>query len=218
MLKRDALKYDLKAALQTVELPSTKEQILRAATTLFAQKGMNGTTTRDIAGLAGVNIAALHYHWGDKEELLQAVYQNVIDKTLELTEQLLRQPVFGVQRSVTKYLGKIFDFFIEHPEYPRILLFGNLEEPPFLEEMRRRFMTPLIQRVSGWLTVLIGADKVRTIDPEIFLFNTYGMLLTPFADLGCQQEVLGEKVPDAAVARRFKEQFIDSVLTILGLD
>ena len=51
----------------------TKERILDAAERLFAGQGYAATSLRHITGDAGVNLAAVHYHFGSKEELLQAV-------------------------------------------------------------------------------------------------------------------------------------------------
>lgn len=49
-----------------------REKILLAALGLFAEKGYAGTSVRDVAGAAGVNLAAIAYHFGDKAGLYQA--------------------------------------------------------------------------------------------------------------------------------------------------
>jgi Bacterial regulatory proteins, tetR family len=54
---------------------STKDRILDAAIDEFAVVGFNGTTTRAICLRAGVNGAALNYHWGSKERLWLATCQ-----------------------------------------------------------------------------------------------------------------------------------------------
>jgi AcrR family transcriptional regulator len=51
----------------------TRECILVAAEQLFAAHGFNGTSLRSVTSLAGVNLAAVHYHFGSKEALLHAV-------------------------------------------------------------------------------------------------------------------------------------------------
>lgn len=51
----------------------TKAKILEVATNLFAQKGFSGTSVRDIAQTAGVNLAAINYHFSNKRNLLQSV-------------------------------------------------------------------------------------------------------------------------------------------------
>lgn len=53
--------------------PDTKQRILDAAERLFATDGFHATSMRMITGLAEVNLAAINYHFGSKEELLAAV-------------------------------------------------------------------------------------------------------------------------------------------------
>lgn len=57
----------------TVTNIDTKEQIINVAERLFSEKGFAGTSLRNVIREAGVNIAAVHYHFGSKEELFVAV-------------------------------------------------------------------------------------------------------------------------------------------------
>jgi AcrR family transcriptional regulator len=52
----------------------TKERILDAAERLFAERGFAGTSLRSVTKEAGVNLAAIHYHFGAKEALLHQVF------------------------------------------------------------------------------------------------------------------------------------------------
>ncbi len=54
--------------------PSKKERIFDAAEQLFAQHGYDGVTLRQIAALAGVDVALANYHVGNKRELFEAVF------------------------------------------------------------------------------------------------------------------------------------------------
>ncbi|MCZ6462713.1 MAG: TetR family transcriptional regulator [Proteobacteria bacterium] len=51
----------------------TRERILEAAETLFAEQGISGTSLRALTRAADVNLAAVHYHFGSKEGLLDSV-------------------------------------------------------------------------------------------------------------------------------------------------
>jgi AcrR family transcriptional regulator len=65
---------------------STKTKILNAAEVLFADKGFNGTSLREITSQAEVNLAAVNYHFGSKKELIKAVmsrYMNELSPRLE---------------------------------------------------------------------------------------------------------------------------------------
>lgn len=56
---------------------STKEKILEAAGHIFAHKGYKNSTIRNIATEAQVNVAAINYHFGDKEGLYRKVLEDV---------------------------------------------------------------------------------------------------------------------------------------------
>jgi AcrR family transcriptional regulator len=58
----------------------TRERILDVAEVLFTEHGFDGTSMRMITGQAGVNLAAVNYHFGTKEALFQAVFQRRIDQ------------------------------------------------------------------------------------------------------------------------------------------
>ena len=56
-------------------LNSTRERILATAEQLFAEGGVATTSLRTITSLARVNLAAVNYHFGSKEALIEAVYE-----------------------------------------------------------------------------------------------------------------------------------------------
>lgn len=59
---------------------STKERILDAAETLFALYGFGGTSLRQVTSQADVNIAAVNYHFGSKENLVNEVFRRRMDE------------------------------------------------------------------------------------------------------------------------------------------
>ncbi len=73
----------------TVTNIDTKEQILNVAERQFAEKGFAGTTLRGVIREAEVNIAAVHYHFGSKEELFIAVVRRVAQQIVQAQLQQL---------------------------------------------------------------------------------------------------------------------------------
>ncbi len=70
---------------------STKDRILGAAEELFAQFGFAGTSLRQVTSHADVNIAAVNYHFGSKENLVNEVFRRRMDEmTAARLEQLER--------------------------------------------------------------------------------------------------------------------------------
>ena len=84
----------------------TEEKIFEAATEVFVEKGMDGARMQDIANLAGINKALLHYYYRTKDHLFNAVFEMV-------AAQMFRKfaPVFDEKISLEE---KIRFFFREH--------------------------------------------------------------------------------------------------------
>jgi len=78
-----------------VRPPVTKEKILDAAEAMFMEHGFEATSLRAITAAAGVNLAAVNYHFGSKEELFQAVLTRRLDpmnqERLDLLTRLERE-------------------------------------------------------------------------------------------------------------------------------
>ena len=55
----------------------TKSSLIKAASELFAEKGFELVSVRDITGLAGANVASVKYHFGSKERLIDAVVEQM---------------------------------------------------------------------------------------------------------------------------------------------
>ncbi|QPF72637.1 CerR family C-terminal domain-containing protein [Roseateles sp. DAIF2] len=63
-----------------IPLPGARERMLREATRIFATKGYDKASTREICQAAGVNIASIHYYFGDKQGLYrEALIQPMLE-------------------------------------------------------------------------------------------------------------------------------------------
>jgi AcrR family transcriptional regulator len=102
----------------------TRREILKAAEESFAAAGFTGATTREVAARAGVNVATLHYHFGNKEGL----YRAVIDRAVAGEIPVPDSPGPPAER-LGRAVGALFDFAAERPALPRLSLFDRLAGP-----------------------------------------------------------------------------------------
>ncbi|WP_374606728.1 TetR/AcrR family transcriptional regulator [Thermomonas sp.] len=79
---------------------STKDRILYAAEELFAQQGFASTSLRQVTSRADVNIAAVNYHFGSKENLVNEVFRRRMD-------DMSRERLAALQRAVEAHPGEI---------------------------------------------------------------------------------------------------------------
>ena len=85
-------------------------QILQVAEKLFAEKGFDGTSIRDIAKEAKINIAMVSYYFGSKEQLLESIILNRIsDIKLQLDILTLEKldPLQKIHKLIEVYIDKI---------------------------------------------------------------------------------------------------------------
>jgi len=96
-----------KSVLPDAASADTKTRILDAAEAQFMEHGFEATSLRGLTSAAGVNLAAVNYHFGSKEELFQAVLTRRLDpmnqERIELLDRLERE-AGGRALSVEKIL------------------------------------------------------------------------------------------------------------------
>jgi AcrR family transcriptional regulator len=110
---------------------STKERILCAAEVLFAQRGFDGASLRQLTAAAGVNLAAVNYHFGSKDKLVEEVFRRRLD-TLNAHRLGALSKVAG-QPGTT--LEAVLDAFIR----PALALSGDGSGSLFMRVLARAF-------------------------------------------------------------------------------
>ena len=100
----------------------TKEQIISVAERLFAERGFAGTTLRNVIAEADVNLAAVHYHFGSKEELFRAVVKRFARPIVEQELALLKQLQAGgrvptVEAILTAVIKPCLEFLAQDREF-----------------------------------------------------------------------------------------------------
>jgi len=92
------------------ELNEKQIEILQVAEQLFAEEGFDGTSVRDIAKKANINVAMISYYFGSKEKMLEAlVLSRISDMRLQL-ESLYNEnipPFAKVDKMVELYITRI---------------------------------------------------------------------------------------------------------------
>jgi AcrR family transcriptional regulator len=104
---------------------SMKARILASARRMFGEYGYNDTTTRMIAKDVGIDISTLYYHWGEKQDLYEAV---IMDISEEVQQKLNEVEKYVSGRSLTDRLeiaiDMMCDYLFSHPEVSNLILFG----------------------------------------------------------------------------------------------
>jgi TetR/AcrR family transcriptional regulator, regulator of cefoperazone and chloramphenicol sensitivity len=139
----------------------TRKDLLMAASDIFAKKGFRDATIAEISQRAGANIAAVNYHFGDKETLYREAWRQSFRDSIKAhppdggvdlnasPEQRLKGQVFALLRRITDNDNK--DFLIVNKE---------LANPTgLLEEVMQEEMRPLRRRIMAPVREILGQRK-----------------------------------------------------------
>ena len=98
--------------IRVMEYNDKQVQIMEAAEKLFAEQGFAGTSVRDIAEAAHVNLAMISYYFGSKEKLMEAMFHHRgVDFKLQLENILQNKnlsPIQKVEKLIDDYIERIF--------------------------------------------------------------------------------------------------------------
>ena len=117
---------------------SKEESILFSAEMLFAEKGFDGTSTREISKAADANISLIAYYFGSKEKLLESIFEYRIKESLDFALTLMLKE----DLSAWQKLELLMDKFVERVrrlKYFYLLVQReklNLSNPAIIEIIR----------------------------------------------------------------------------------
>ncbi|MEM9457684.1 MAG: TetR/AcrR family transcriptional regulator [Myxococcota bacterium] len=150
-----------------------RQQILDAAERLFAQRGVHGTSVRDVAGDLGIPTASLLHHFPRKEGLYGAVLERIAE---QLTEVLARG-TGGTGDHVTKLrrlTRRFWRWSQERPDHCVLLLRDMLDRGARIEEAGRLPLAPVVERFAAFIRQGQAAGVFRPIDPVAFVIHLAG--------------------------------------------
>ncbi|MFZ5442169.1 MAG: TetR/AcrR family transcriptional regulator [Myxococcota bacterium] len=178
----------------------TRARILEAADELFGRLGFDATTTRDIAARSGVNKALIHYHFGTKDELLEALLDGYYQR---LGEALA--PALTGSGPPAEQLGAVLDayadFLAANLTFCRIVQ-REISSGHHVERLVQRTL-PTLQLGVGWLARTVKRPPAG-LEPEHLLLSVYGLVVTWFTHGEVLRRLTGEDPysPRALAARK----------------
>jgi AcrR family transcriptional regulator len=127
------------------DMQETRRRLLDAARTEFAEHGLDGARVDRIAGAAGVSKERIYGHFGNKEQLFEAVLSAALTEAAEL------KPGAGLT-DPAGYAAATFDFHRSNPQLIRLLMWESLQRQrisPEAAARRARFYTEDAQRLAA---------------------------------------------------------------------
>jgi AcrR family transcriptional regulator len=150
--------------------------IIAAAASLFAQKGFNGTTTREIAKTAGISEALLFRYFPTK----RALYAAILAEKVQISQLLASVEEAAEKRDDTRVFTLIASFRIHRgadPTLLRLLLFSALEGHELSDMFFRNRHRVFYEFLAGYIERRSQEGKFRKVDPLLAAQSFVGMIV-----------------------------------------
>lgn len=158
-----------------------REEILKNATRLFAAKGFDGTSLKDISDAVGVRKPSLLYHFSSKEKLRLAVLARLLDRWNDVLPRLLMAAAGGDKRFEI-VMDEVVGFFAEDADRARLLVREILDRPADMQRRLESYVRPWVKVVADYIVKGQERGEVHAhVDPEAYILQVINMVVSGVA-------------------------------------
>ncbi|OJU48630.1 MAG: hypothetical protein BGN96_11490 [Bacteroidales bacterium 45-6] len=115
-----------------MEHDSTELKIKEAARKLFQEKGFEGVRTREIAEMAGINSALLHYYFRSKEKLFRIIMNESIQEMFAFLQQIINEPSTSLSHKIDEIVNGYLNVVLATPNLVLFVLNELYANPKLL--------------------------------------------------------------------------------------
>lgn len=197
--------------ITTKQNQDSRQALIEASLSIFAEKGMEGATVKDIADAADVNVALISYYFGGKEGLYRAALESTAREKLDVAERMLT-PAATVEEF--KIRLKLFteEFLLGHLRNPQCMKIVHRDfdgQNEIALEVFREVFSKMFNKVREFLQA--GVDKKilrEDLDADCVASVMFGGLVHSVRMDFLRKQVIGETLHDPAYAAKFIDQFV----------
>ncbi len=197
----------------------TAAAILAAAEDLFAEKGFEGTTLRDVAARVGIRIPSLYNHFASKEALYGAVLERGLSPILEMLSKLVEESNRDADsiepRAVVEWIVAVLD---AQPHLPLLLLRETLSGGQRLTPELRDWIAPIFERAGE--AAAGGAPSTRWSSEQIpqLVLAIYHVVIGYYAIAPFYKQLNGQDLLAEQARARQTALLVDLVETLFSPD
>src|SRR3989441_10711870 len=142
------------------ETPETRQRLLEAAGEVFAERGFRDATIREICERAKANVAAAHYHFGDKEELYAAVFDYARSCAVAQFEAQ-KSPGVSAEERLRAFVRAVLTRFFDEGRpawFGKLVAREMIEPTKALDSLINEQIRPNSERLKAIARELIGVE------------------------------------------------------------
>jgi len=148
---------------------------------VFLRRGTAGSRTQEIADQAGVNKALVHYYFGTKAALADAIFERALSTLIPLIFGILADPNRTIEQKVRDIVREQINFHLQRPYVAGYMISEMHGQPQRMATLMARRGGPPLDVIGRQLRQAAKAGLMRPISPKQFVVNMMGLLIFPFA-------------------------------------
>jgi len=181
---------------------NTEVKILEAAREVFHHKGFNGARMQEIADLAGINKALLHYYYRNKESLFERVFNDAFSQmACKMNEIFLSE--MTLMSKIGIFINFYLNFISRHSYVVQFIINALHDKPEQLREViLKQNLVPelLLEQIGKQLREEMDIDT----DPLHIYVNILGLVVFPVLAKPLIQSMF--QIPDEKMDVFFKQR------------
>jgi AcrR family transcriptional regulator len=193
-------------------------QIIRTAEKLFAQKGYDGTSVRDIAEEAGVNGAMISYYFGSKEGLIKALFEERTADTALQVENLLRDTRLSPWQKVALLIDSYVDRIADKVQFHKIMLYEQMfEKNTVLTKLLNELRTRNLEKIAELLRQGQDAGVFNPdIDVPLLMQTLFGTVTSCYFNREYYRSAAGlQEYDEVAFGVEFKQRIRNHIQKLI---
>lgn len=175
--------------MNKIEL-STENKIKEAARKVFLQKGFKGTTSRDIAKEAGLNVALTNYYFRKKETLFKIIFNEITQTFLFDIVDILNKPI-DLKKKIRMIMERELELQLSNPDM-FVFFFNEIKNNAkvFLKDMNI-IRSEFLKKWEEQINESVKKGIIRKIDPISATSIVMGYLHFPIIASSLIKEISG---------------------------
>jgi TetR/AcrR family transcriptional regulator len=157
---------------------NTEEKILEAAQIIFQKKGLQGARMQEIAELAGINKALLHYYFRTKEKLFEKILHNTIANFQPEIMKILNSDI-SLEDKIKEFAIKYITIAQANPYVPLFIVNQLIQNPTHITNL---FHTDSFNfnQLKNQIDDEASKGNIRQISVVHLICNIFSMCAFPF--------------------------------------
>ena len=188
---------------------STKDKILEAALEIISSQGFQNVTIRKIATAAGVNVAAINYHFGSKDNVINAALEYLMVQAKSIFKYLKNSHETPEQR-LRNFVEKLAKNFSKYPDQIQYLIYQSIQEQATQNKFQEYLKTEGIDLIKTTM------QQIRPVEDDAVLqmriVQLFSCLAFPVLLGNRTSEIFGVEFGDSKKRNAYIEFLLKSII------